>query len=244
MLGKLIDQQGNVLEIEFYKIQNLCEVMVDAAINNSRVLRVEFEDEYLSRMTRFSPEFEFCLHRLGWMLYDPYCLGKDEVLFSNGERSYVANSEFVKQEGFNRFAVKNDKVGYARLTDELIKYDDSLNKINDYTVGIVDEEGYVDAGFVSNVVNLADVIVMSKLIQDESFFKEYVRDGKNYANSLLFLLSRKNTLVVRHLSDGKFQMKGDKESTGMIRNFVDKLEIMGLINDTVGAENVDRKMIA
>ena len=78
------DPQGKEHELEFYDIQGLAEKLVETAKGNE-TLKEYFAANFKSKITRVSPEFEFLIHKLGWMLKDPFNLGEDEWLFSNGK---------------------------------------------------------------------------------------------------------------------------------------------------------------
>ena len=240
----LIDSQGRFHEVDYYEIQNLCEVMVQAAINKSPVLRKVFEEKFANKITRFSKELEFCLHILGWMVYDPFALGRDEVLFSNGERSYIASSEVITKPGFDRTKIKNNNLGFPILTDEVVGFDSTLNHIENYNKGIIDERGYVDASFVPTLKSLADIILMHDMIKDKELYEEFTSRGKNNHHPLDFLTARKNVIAIKKLDNGKYMMHFADENDGRVLEFIDKMEIEDRIEKLEVLEQGERKLAA
>lgn len=223
----VIDSLGEFHELPFYKIQELSEVITKTAIDKSSEYKTKFEEKYDGKITRFSKEFEFCIHELGWMLYDPFCEGKDEVLFSNGERTYVASMSFVKQDGFNRRSITNQNVGYPILTDETIQYNRDLNTIDGIEDGIIDEQGYVSASFVPSLNDLAQIELMYSMMRDEEVYKDYMAHKDEYATSLEYVTSKKNVISVSRLEDGTYTLGFVSENDGKVASFIEALKASG-----------------
>lgn len=218
----VIDTKGDFHELPFYEIQGLCGEIVNTAISKNEEYKNKFE-EYKNKITRFSPEFEFCIHELGWYLYDPFCLGNDEVLFSNGNRCYIAPMDFVNKEGFNRHDVKNEDKGYPVLTDENVKYDSTLKNDSLYEEGIVDERGYVSASFVPNIETLAEIELMTSMIGSKEVYLDYMRFKNAYSSKLEYLTSKKNVISVKRLEDGTFTLQFVSGNDGIVGEFIQRL---------------------
>ena len=73
----LIQPNGRMHELHMYQIEGLCKAMMETAIKDEKYAAV-YEEKYKGKYTYFSEALEFCLHELGWMLYDPFVTGKDE----------------------------------------------------------------------------------------------------------------------------------------------------------------------
>lgn len=227
MKSGVIDSCGRFHELHFYKIQELCEVITKTAITKSEEYKNIFETKYVGKVTRFSPCLEFCLHELGWMIYDPYCTGKSEVLFSNGNRCYVVPLEYVKQNNFNRHEFEDNEFGYPILTDEVVSYNKELNTIEGIKEGIVDEKGFVSSEFLSSLENLAQIELMYSLINNERAYKEYIEHKDEYSSALEYVTSKKNVISVRQLSDGTYTLDFVSENDGKVQNFIDALTASG-----------------
>lgn len=229
----VIDSKGDFHNLYFYKIQELCEVMVNTAILDSDDLKIKYETEYKGKITRFSSEVEFCLHELGWMIYDPFCQERDEVLFSNGNRCYVASTKYVKKVGFDRKKVNNDKIGFPLLTDEAIDYQEDLANIDKINEGIVDERGFISAKFLPNMNDLASIVLMFDLIKNEEKYNDYINHKDEYANALEYLTSKKNVISIKKLENGTFALEFVSENDGKVQSFIDNLEKMNKVAELV-----------
>lgn len=230
----MYDVKGDFHQIDFYRVQDLCRAMVEVATSKDTKLRMDFEEHYLNKITRFSPEFEYCIHCLGWQLYDPLCLGRDEVLFSNGKRSYIASLDYVSKPGFNRLRVKNDDTGFPILTDEAIGYKASLNDLDGIEEGIVDERGYVDASFASSLTHLAALELMFDMMCDEQAYKEYMmfqqiskQNGTVPPSALQILTGKKNVIAVKKREDETYGLSFVSENDGVVQDFIDALTASG-----------------
>ena len=244
MKSGLIDPQGNMHVIDFYEIQGLCSVMVNKAINESEMVRRDYETNFKNKMTRFSPEFEDCINRLGWMLYDPFCLGNDEVLFSNGKRSFVASLDYISKPGFNRYAIDNDKAGFPILTDETVGYDKDLKDASKYTTGIVDLEGYVSADFVPSLESLAEIELMQAMLKDQVTYDKYLEAKKEGKKPLEFLIGQRDCIAISKNASGKFVLSYAEENVGKVADFIKDLEAADLVADYDVVQAKSNKMIA
>ncbi len=220
----VFDTEGNFHELYFYKLQGLFETMTKAACEADNQLKEKFEKEYKNKITRFSCELEFCLHELGWMIFDPFCRGKDEVLFSNGKRSYVASVDYVKAPGFNRKNVDNEETGFSILTDEYVSYDPELKNYEAMDGGIIDELGYVSSFFMPSMEDLATLELMHKMIKDEKSYIDYLMHKDEFAGALEYLTSKKNVIAIKKLDDGSCTLEFVSENDGKVQKFIDKIE--------------------
>ena len=236
----VLDSRLEFHELPFYEIEGLCNEIVATAISKSEEYRAKYE-EYKNNITRFSPAFEFCLHELGWMLYDPFCLGTDEVLFSNGHRCYIASINYVKKEGFDRHSITNENVGYPRLDDQVVGYDPNI-QVDSIKEGIVDEKGYVDGSFVDSLYTLAEIEVMFNNIKDKEAYLDFMRSKNQYETKLDYLTSKKNVIAAKKLEDGSVSIRFVSENDGKVQEFIDNLKESGKLADftpIVGNENTN-----
>lgn len=229
----VFDVKGNFHELYFYKIQGLFEVMTKVAIEASSELKEKYEKEYKGKITRFSSELEFCLHELGWMIFDPFCRGKDEVLFSNGKRSYIASTNYVSTPDFDRKKIDNEDVGFPLLTDEYVCYDSELKHYDKMDGGIIDEEGYVSSFFLPSMEDLATLELMHKMVGDEKTYTDYLMHKDEFSSSLEYLTSKKNVIGIKKLNDGKCTLEFVSENDGKVQQFIEELEREGYIEKFV-----------
>ena len=227
----MLDSRLEMHELPFYEIEGLCNAIVETAVKKSEDYRAKFE-EYKRKITRFSPAFEFCLHELGWMLYDPFCLGNEEVLFSNGKRFYVASVDYVKKEGFNRTDINNDSVGYPRLEDKVVGYDRAINDdaINE---GIVDSRGYVDVGFTDSLYTLAEIEVMNENIGNKESYEDFLKNRDNFETTLDYLTSKPNVIAAKKLADGTICLRFVSENDGLVQDFIDRIQGEGKLAEFI-----------
>lgn len=218
----VMDSRLEFHELPFYEIEGLCNAIVKTAIEKSEKYK-ELYEEYEKKVTRFSPAFEFCIHELGWMLYDPFTLGNDEVLFSNGKRCYVASMNYITQPNFDRHNIDNPNVGYPVLYDETIGYDPNI-AIESIKEGIVDEQGYVDSGFTESLETLAELEVMFKLMKDKEAYEEYLASRDMYATKLDYITSKENVISAKKLEDGSMTIGYASENNGKVADFINRLK--------------------
>lgn len=215
----VLDSRLEFHELPFYEIQGLMKNIVETATKKSKKYQ-EIYSEYKKNITRFSPELEFCLHELGWMLYDPFLQGNDEVLFSNGQRCYLASREYVLKEGFDRHSINVD-LGYPMLTDENVKYDANMN-IENMDEGIIDSKGYVDAGFTDSLDTLAEIEVMEETISNKEAYLDYLDSKDTYDTKLDYITSKKNVISAKRLEDGTITLQYVSENDGVVQDFIDR----------------------
>lgn len=215
----VLDSRLEFHELPFYEIRGLMKNIVETATKKSKKYQ-EIYSEYKKNITRFSPELEFCLHELGWMLYDPFLQGNDEVLFSNGQRCYLASREYVLKEGFDRHSINVD-LGYPMLTDENVKYDANMN-IENMDEGIIDSKGYVDAGFTDSLDTLAEIEVMEETISNKEAYLDYLDSKDTYDTKLDYITSKKNVISAKRLEDGTITLQYVSENDGVVQDFIDR----------------------
>ena len=237
----VFDSRLEFHELPFYEIEGLCDAIVATAVAKSEDYRLKFE-EYKKNITRFSASFEFCMHELGWMLYDPFCIGEDEVLFSNGNRCYVASVNYVSKEGFDRHSITNESVGYPRLEDSVIGYDPNIS-VDSIKEGIVDSKGYVDSSFTDSLNTLAEIEVMFDNISDEEAYLDYMRSKDQYATKLDYLTSKKNVIAAKKLDDGSVSIRYVSENDGKVADFIDSLKATDKVADFIPREADENKNI-
>ncbi len=230
----VIDTKGKFHQLYFYKIEELCQVLTRKAIDENLELRKKYNAEYHGKITRFSKDVLFCLHELGWMIYDPFSLGREEVLFSNGKRDYIASLDYVQQPGFNRFEVDNEHVGFPLLTDSFIGYKklDSLDGIEE---GIIDEEGYVSSAILPSLNDLATIILMFDMMRDEEVYRDYLENKDIFKTPLEYITSKKNCISIKKLEDETYTISYVTENDGVVKDFIDALIASGKIAGTTPA---------
>lgn len=227
----LLDSRLDMHELPFYEIEGLCENIVQTAITKSEKYRETYE-EYKRKITRFSPAFEFCMHELGWMLYDPFCLGQDEVLFSNGHRCYLASLDYVKTPGFDRKKIDNEEMGFPRLDDETVGYDPKIS-VDSIKEGIVDSKGYIDCGFTDSLGTLAEIMVMNENIKDKEAYLDCLRSREDYPTRLDYLTSKKNVIAAKKLEDNTVSLRYVSENDGLVQEFIDRLRETNQLADLI-----------
>ncbi len=222
----VIDTKGKFHQLYFYKIEELCQVLTRKAIDENLDLRKKYNKMYHGKITRFSKDILFCLHELGWMIYDPFALGREEVLFSNGERAYIASLDYVQQPGFNRMDINNETVGFPLLTDKFIGYKglDSLDGIEE---GIIDELGYVSSAFLPSLNDLATIILMFDMMKSEEVYRDYLEKRDVLKTPLEYITSKKNCISIKKLEDETYTISYVTENDGAVQDFIDALEASG-----------------
>lgn len=218
----MYDSKLGFHNLPFYEIEGLCEAIANKSSELSEEYKAKYE-EYKKNITRFSPSFEFCLHELGWMLYDPFSLGEEEVLFSNGNRCYITSLDFVSKPGFDRKSINEENFGYPRLEDRTIGYDPNIS-ITSINKGIVDERGYVDSNFADSIDILADIEVMMENMKSEEAYNEYLESRVHYPSKLEYLTSRPNRMKAEKLPDGNISLEFVSENDGKVQDFIDRLK--------------------
>lgn len=215
----VLDSKLEFHELPFYEIQGLMKKIVETATKKSKKYQ-NIYSEYEKNITRFSPEVEFCLHELGWMICDPFLQGNDEVLFSNGERCYLASREYVLRDGFDRHSINVD-LGYPMLTDATVKYDPKI-KLDSIDEGIIDSKGYVDAGFTDSLDTLAEIEVMEETIANKDAYYDYLKYKDTYTTKLEYITSKKNVISAKKLEDGSLTIQFISENDGKVQSFIDR----------------------
>lgn len=223
-------------KLDFYKMQGLFEEMTKAACNASPEMKDKFEKEYKSKITRFSCELEFCLHELGWMIYNPFCEKVDEnqtidpsnlkgnVLFSNGKRTYISSVGYVMKSDFDRKSIDVEETGFPKLTDEYVGYDSDLKNYEAMDGGIIDEQGYVSSFFLPSMEDLATLELLHKMVGDKETYEDYMMHKDEYANNLDYLTSKKNVIAIKKLNDGSCTLEYVSENDGKVQKFIDELK--------------------
>ena len=224
------DPKGKEHELEFYDIQGLAERLV-AKIGDDETLKQYFEEDFKGKISRVSPEFEFLIHKLGWMLKDPFNVGEDEYLFSNGKRAYVVSEDYVNQEGFDRFAVNDETVGFPILTDEALGYVPAPVKIGYVGTGILDEKGFVSANVINDPELLAQVLMMHEMIHNKELYEEYTSEETEdlYDSVEEYLKARPNIVATKKEPTGKISLNYVSENTGSVKDTLDALAAEDLI---------------
>lgn len=228
----MVDPKGVLHELAAYEIEGLCKAMMQTAIESDENYRKAYEDKYKNRFTYFSEALEFCVHELGWKLYDPFCLGKEEVLFSNGSRSYVAPLSKLQEPGFDPKKVTATDIGYCVLTDKDVNADRTLTNINYYDDGIVSDRGFVSSSFVNGDLNsLAQVILMHEFIKSKEMYDHYLANRHHYTSQLDYLTSLANVIAIDKQENGKFSIRFVSENDGKVLDFINALTMSGMLQD-------------
>ena len=228
----LRDPNGTNHEISYYGIQGLATRLVEKAINMNQTVRDDFQINFKEKITRFSPEFEFLIHRLGWMLQDPYCKGSEDYLISNGHRCYMAKKELVENPKFDRTKITNEAIGYPILTDDNVMYKPFPLETDDIGTGIIDEQGFVSSTCVRQNNNmLASIELMFEMIRNKDTYMNYTNPETKelYKDASSFLTARENVLATSKQPNGNIRLSFVSENTGKVKDLIDKLEIEGKI---------------
>ncbi len=225
----IINSKKEFKELPIYNIQGLMETIVNVAIKSPKY-KEKFE-QYQKKVTRFSPELEFCMHELGWMIYDPFLSGKDEVLFSNGNRYLLASWDYINKDSFNRKAIDVD-LGFPILTDENIRYDKNV-KTESIRNGFIDSQGYIDVSFASTPNNAADIIVFERLIRDKDAYDKYQASKDLYVDNFSYLTSQKNVIFAKRLEDGNLSLQYVSDNDGKVRDIINRLDKEGIIKEFI-----------
>lgn len=228
-MNGVIDTKREFHELPFYKIKELCEVMVKTAVLEDAALKDKYDNEYKNKITRFSCDIEFVIRELGWMIYDPLCLGRDEVLFSNGERSFIASMDYIRSINYDIRSIVNNKAGFLPLTDELLAYDKSLSDTSNKGTGIVDERGYISSDRMPSLNDLASLSLMYDLMSDEEIYKDYLEHRHEFPTSLEYVTSKPNVISLERMDDGKLTLGFVSENDGIVGSFIERLEKEGRI---------------
>lgn len=228
-MNGVIDTKREFHELPPYKIEELCKVMVGIAISEDDELNNKYENEYKNKMTRFSCNIEFVLRELGWMIYDPLCVGRDEVLFSNGKRSFIASMDYIRSINYDIRSIVNNKAGFLPLTDELLEYDRELKHTDDKNTGLIDNRGYISVTNIPSLNDLASLSLMYDLMSDEEVYKDYKEHRHEYASSLEYVTSKKNSISIERMDDGKITLGFVSENDGIVKDFIDRLEEEGKV---------------
>lgn len=232
-------------KLDFYKMQGLFEEMTKAACNASPEMKKLYEKEYKGKITRFSSELEFCLHELGWMIYNPFCEQVDEgpsfdpehpkgnVLFSNGKRTYISSGGYIMKPDFDRKSIDVEETGFPKLTDEYVGYDANLKDYDAMNAGIIDEQGYVSSFFLPSMEELATLELLHKMIKDKETYEDYMLHKDEFANALDYLTSQKNVIAIKKLNDGSCTLEYVSENDGKVQQFIDELKAKDKIAEFV-----------
>ncbi len=188
------------------------------------------------KVTRFNPEVMFALTDLGFKIVAPFAKSRDNVLFSNGGALFVASKNYVLGRYFNPELLK-DTEGIQVPTDEIIKYDPNLSNVDNITEGIIDDYGYVDSTYLSNVTNrqpgesrnelLASFLLMNDMLFNERLYKDVLVNRKKKTD-LEFITSKPNCVCIKKDPNG-FAISYVSDNTGKVGDFIKKLEEKNLI---------------
>lgn len=227
----LIDPTGKLHELHMYQIEGLCKAMMATAIKDEKYAQV-YEEKYNGKYTYFSEALEFCLHELGWMLYDPFVTGKPEeqanVLFSNGEECYVTSYQEAISPEFDRLSKNNSAAAIKRLTDENVSYDKTLTKLDEYDDGIVTEQGYISSMFLGENLNkLSLLMILHRMIHDKDLYDDYLQNRPLYKDALSYLTAFPNVIAVDRQSNGQFLLSFVSENDGRVLDFINALTMSG-----------------
>lgn len=223
-MNGVIDTKREFHELPPYKIEELCKTMVDVAISEDEELKKKYENEYKKKITRFSCNIEFVLRELGWMIYDPLCLGRDEVLFSNGKRDFIASMDYIRSINYDIRSIVNNKAGFLPLTDELLEYDKDLENTSNKNTGLVDDRGYISAINMPSLNDLASLSLMNDLMSDKSVYSDYKNHRDEFRSALEYVTSKRNCISIERMDDGKLTLGFVSENDGKVQSFIDRLE--------------------
>ena len=97
---------------------------------------------------------------------------------------------------FEPKAITRTDIGFPILTEEIVGYDRSLENIDSYDDGIVNEKGYISSKMVNgNLDALAKVILMHELSRSEELYNHYLKNRGLYLSQLEYLTSLKNLIL-------------------------------------------------
>lgn len=233
-MNKIINSKGeinNLHEINFYDIQQLCETMVNVAMENPE-LRERYETFYARKITKFSPELQFCIHELGLTIYDPFNRGKDEYLFSNGNRSFVTAAANLNKEKLNRRAVNIQNMGFPIMTDELLHVDKSLNSLENINSGIIDNDSYIDTRCVTNKEIFAQIYLMDLLASNKEIYEHYMAHKGEYPTTLDYLINALGMASVDLNEQGEIELSYTENVNEGTKDIVDFITEGSLVEET------------
>lgn len=222
-------------EVNTYDIKSLCKSIVNKITSQDYQMKLLFY-EYQKNITRFDPNFEFCLHELGLCVLDPLGTGKDQILLSHNKHTYLLQSnpfnDSYKPKDFNLFDSKTDIIiDYPTLTDKNVGYRDNFQDMSNITEGIADSYGYVDSFFVRGIDNLAKIELIDEMLGNKNYYDEDVYLLKHNIKPLEILTNRSNCISIKRNPDGKFSIEFLSENTGKLKEFIDNLSNNNLISD-------------
>jgi len=231
----IITPTGVVENMPLFQIGPYLTGVVREAIKKDMFLNAKYV--YMKEnMRRFNPDVMFALTDLNYKIIAPFAKSRDSVLFSNGGSLFVASKNYILGRYFNPELLK-DKDGIQIPTDETIGYssDFDVEKMNE---GIIDDLGYVDSGYLTNVTNttpgqsnnelLASFLLMNDMLFSERIYKDALSNRKNKTD-LEFITSKPNCICIKKTGDG-FSITYVSENTGKVGALINKMEEDGLIS--------------
>lgn len=222
-------------EIDLYDVSRLCHLIVNKVIKNNIELKNVYE-EYKNNITRFNPDFEFCLHELGLCLLDPLCTGKDQILFSSNKHTYLIDHNIFNKDYLPKnFNIENTDadilLDFPILTDKNVDYDKDFSNYKFYSEGIADEKGYVDAKFIHGLDNLSKVLIINKIIEDKSFYENCIYSLIKKCYPVMILTNRVNCISLKRKDNNSFLLEYVSENTGKLQEFIKYLEDNNMISN-------------
>lgn len=235
MKSGIYNNLGEFLEIDLYDVSRLCKSIVKKITEKNYSYKLLFY-EYEKNITRFSPEFEFCLHELGMCLYDPLCTGKDQILFSKDKHAYLlAHNPFNEEYRPKDFNIEDSRVevllDFPELTDKNVGYQPNFENINIISEGIIDNKGYVDSSFSHGIKNLAKIELINELITDKNFYDNAIYKLMNKVPAINILTDRPNCLSITRNPDGKYSLEYLSDNNGKIERFIEDLKDNNLLSN-------------
>ena len=128
------------------------------------------------------------------------------------------------------------------LTDEIVKYDASMN-IENMDEGIIDTKGYVDAGFTDSLDTLAEIEVMEETISDKNAYLEYINSKDMYPTKLEYVTSKKNVISAKKLEDGTITLQFVSENDGVVQDFIERAKSENKIAELIPMTQEENRSI-
>lgn len=219
----VIDPQKNFHEIPFYEIGGLFKNIVQTACQDEK-LKKDYKINYQDQITRLPAHILYAIDRLGWMVVDPLNRDLDIVLVSDGEKMHFVSEDKVLESDFDRTSLINEEAICPLLTDDVLKYKESLVTTLGIGTGIVDSQGFVDCEALGNVENLAEIILMFDMMENKELYQRFKQDKNIFESGYDYLIGLPNVVAVKKNDQEGFDVNYSNDNEEKIENFIDKID--------------------
>lgn len=196
MASGVIDHKKNIYRLPFYKIGGLFKNIVEVATKDS-ILKADYQMNYQPRITRLSSDTLYAIDRLGWMIIDPLNLDLDVVLLSDGYKFHFVSLDKVMEPDFDRTSLIDEPAIGPLLTDEVLKYKESLVTTLGIGTGIIDEFGFTSSDVLGSIEDLGETLLMFDMMNNKELYLKYMKERNLFINAYEFLVSLPNKIAVK-----------------------------------------------